>query len=555
MLKIKPKSEVVDNKQQTDADVLRKISKNLQLKAPGNQNLANGQKPGKKKAYIYSYGTASGEQTESSSLPTSTPSSMHRSVSVGGVVNSTSLLDELSFDLTKPAISNNESLLDLSSTNLPPKTQAKPNETNLYNIDEDHEVESSFQYGINSNTNRRRANANNASPANTVQSTSNGRFTPACFPGRTTPDFRYTTSLFEQQSNRASIISPLTIGGAAAEIIPIAISFNETIHAYFKISDASKFKVKCFGCMKISFPYAILRLVINELPLLEFQLKQLQIANQDLKINNQLLIRSALDSSPNFDNLHFQFLMANLSKELKLQHQQNKQAAFFNFELLKYEFKYSTTPLVLDARWSSNETDSIIELDIDYTFNFRKNLSQVNFMAVVPFGSLKVTLIKSEPNALAQENDNKLQVLWQVASLNSNGHLSAKFSVSSNNGTQITNALLDQLHQPIYVKFHVDNETLSQVKFDILSSNYKLSLMKERIETGKYFCNNEPSQTPQQQQQQQQLQPTPTTPVSPPLPMPPLLPSQQVSMIRKPPFAGSLSTSIGSTVDVLLNSP
>jgi hypothetical protein len=38
----------------------------------------------------------------------------------------------------------------------------------------------------------------------------NGRFTPACFPGRTTPIASLSASLFEQ-GNRASIVSPLTV--------------------------------------------------------------------------------------------------------------------------------------------------------------------------------------------------------------------------------------------------------------------------------------------------------------------------------------------------------
>ena len=546
MLKIKPKSEVSDDKQQNNAEVLREISKNLQLKPVGQANSLLGQanqKQIKKKTYCYSYGTSSANNEQLSDSPTPPPpsSNMHRSVSVGSGVNSTSLLDDLNFDLIKVNTSNqnNESLLDLNST-LSSKTQVKVTDTNLYNIDEDHEVESSFQYNNNNNSNilnKRRNNINSVSPANTTTTTNNGRFTPACFPGRTTPDFRYTTSIFEQQGTRASIVSPLTISGNAAEITPIAISFNETIHAYFKLNEPSKFKVKCFGCMKISFPYAVLRLLSNDLPLLQFQLSQLQIANQDLKINNQLLTQQ--NPSSTFDNLQFSFLMGNLTKELKLQHQQNKQAAFFNFELLKYEFKYSTTPLILNANWSIDESDSSVSLTLEYTFNFRKSLSQVNFMLMMPFlQQSKVSLVKSEPNALIQETDNKLQVLWQISALNSNGILNAKFNIATNSNIEITRSFLEQFHQPIYVKFHVDNETLSQVKFEVLSANYKVSLMKERIETGKYFCNNEPSQ----QQQQQQ---TPVPPILPPLPA--------QTTVRKPPFAGSLSTSIGSTVDILLN--
>ncbi len=49
--------------------------------------------------------------------------------------------------------------------------------------------------------------------------------------------------------------------------------------------------------MKISFPYAIIKILDLELPLLEFKLRNLQIANQDLKINNKLLDRITFDSN------------------------------------------------------------------------------------------------------------------------------------------------------------------------------------------------------------------------------------------------------------------
>ncbi len=209
--------------------------------------------------------------------------------------------------------------------------------------------------------------------------------------------------------------------------------------------------------MKISFPFAILKLLALELPQLEFRLSNLHIANQDLKVNTQLLSRTTADScnqsfvsavstSPpglntsassstssiassnsNCESLQFQFVTANLISELKQQHQQNKLAAFFNFELLKYEFKYSNTPLVLNAQWTNNPLDNTVEVSLDYTFSFRKNLSQVNFMIVMPLQAARVSLSKSEPTALVQETDSKLQVLWQMPVLNSSGTLKAKF--------------------------------------------------------------------------------------------------------------------------------
>lgn len=381
--------------------------------------------------------------------------------------------------------------------------------------------------------------------------------------------------------------------------------------------------------MKISFPFAILKMLAIELPQLEFRLSQLQIANQDLKINNQLLRRrqphaqqsstdlpfESTQANSSNDDLSYEFIGPHLTHELKQQHQANKQAAFFNFELLKYEFKYATTssqppPLVLNAAWScANPSDHMFELTLDYSFNFRKNLSQANFMVILPLTVVwsdqmcKISLVKSElsqnTTPMTQENENKLQVLWQIGSINSSSRITARFQLTAPGGEKpsststITSTSYEQFYQPVYAKFHIDNETLSQVKLQLLSPNYKLSLLREKVETGKYFCNYDP-----QQQQQQHVISSPssststikpavvTTPTSSQVlesqkvvqqngcdgssgattptssianTSPPLTTSQSSSNLsttgtaKKTPAAGSLSTHIGSTVDVLLN--
>lgn len=474
MLKINPKNE--ETKAQ-NMDVLREISKNLQLQKPPSKTTKHS------KTYHYNYNSET---------------SMTRSVSMGS---------NLQADLNK---TESSSLFEIDFS---PKTKI-PNENSLYNIDEDKEVESSFKYNL-------------AIKKPTVSSSPAGRFTPACFPGRTTPDFRHTTSLFEQQSTRASIISPLTVN-SGSEIVPIAIAFNETIHAYFKIGESARFKIKCFGCMKVSFPYAILKLLPIELPLLEFNLKNLSILNQDLKLNTQLLEKNE-NLFADMDEFNFRFRTQNLVNELKSQHQMNKMAAFFNFELLKYEFRYlkEEAPLVLEANWSSNYDEQTVQLNLEYKFTYAKSLAQCNFMVLMPMvvraemKEFRVALEDSEPSALAnrQEKEARTQVLFQIGSVSANGKVSAKFRVSEVGGEKL--ASLEQLYQPVYAKFHIDNDTLSKVKFKITSANYKLSLLKEKVESGKYFCDYDPQQSAAVQKSRSQI------------------------------TAGSISTLIGSTVDLL----
>lgn len=197
MLKIKPIEEVAV-KPQNNSDVLRQISKNLQLKPLGLPATLNrpqqSQQQMKKRTYYYNYGTANPDQAPSgwstsnvfASVENSTESTtskqkveqnnLTRSVSTGSVssnINSqfsnTLLLGDFSLDLN----SNNKSspkginatetkkeapLLDLdltfgtqnaTSTTTIPSTSNIPIsmslnkvalENNLYNIDEDKEV-------------------------------------------------------------------------------------------------------------------------------------------------------------------------------------------------------------------------------------------------------------------------------------------------------------------------------------------------------------------------------------------------------------------------------
>lgn len=154
MLKIKPKSEVVDKPQSNDADVLREISKNLQLKPTlsGSSSQLNSSKNVKKRTYYYNYGTANPDQAASGystsnlsenqcslnmsknesgliGAPPSSNASMTRSVSVGSVVSGSNFLaDFSSFNNSnqpsppKPAntsvLNNSESLLDFGKLSL-----------------------------------------------------------------------------------------------------------------------------------------------------------------------------------------------------------------------------------------------------------------------------------------------------------------------------------------------------------------------------------------------------------------------------------------------------
>ena len=565
MLKIKPKTEAEVTGNSED---LLKISKNLQLKSLSTlqqqQQLSSngGLSQQKRRTAYYSFGTLSNaagvEQQQPTSLPLNSntwstngnqAAPMSRSISFGG--SNTNITSSSSDGFNTNDFSKATNII---ATPPAPQSSKQPTEANLYNIDEDKEVESSFQ--LNSKRNSQLISSTNFSlpPPNSAPSIP-GRFTPACLAGRSTPSFQHTTSLNE--SNARNIISPLTVVNGSY-CIPIAIQFNETVHAYFKLSDANRMRIKCNGCLKISFPYAVLKFLSTEMPMLEFRLSNVNLTSQDLTINEQLLMQTISSEQ------QFQFNMSNLVKELKEQHQQNKQAAFFNFELLKYEVKsLSKPPLFLNATWSLNvlNRDNIeLRFNLEYSNQHTKPIVNLNFMLVLSQqpNVFQISNTDSKPQALMQNNDQKLQILWNIPALNTNTSecLSAKFNVHIVNKSEFRtlNTLDTICTQPLFVKFHMDNGTLTHVKFDILTTNYRLSLLREKMESGKYFSTptlNLPNQTSLTSVYDQITNNNDLSGDS----------SDSGNTHNninnnsgdKTPTAGTISTQIGSTVDILFN--
>jgi hypothetical protein len=163
----------VNNK---NTDLLREISKSLQLKP---LQLSHASKPSKRVSY--GFGMNDFQSTTTNAETDNIP--MSRSMSFSGVAATTTStsVDLNLLSLKKPAL----------------------NETSLYNIDEDKEVESSFQHvkrSSESTASTTPVNQTNPTvpsdqsapappplppmpPAASIASIA-GRFTPACFPGK-----------------------------------------------------------------------------------------------------------------------------------------------------------------------------------------------------------------------------------------------------------------------------------------------------------------------------------------------------------------------------------
>ncbi len=149
MLKIKPKSEVAEKAQSNDTDVLREISKNLQLKPTlsGSSSQLNGAKSQKKRTYYYNYGTANPEQA-ASGYSTSNLSENQCSLNMSKIENTSGLMGASNVSMTRSVsvgsvVSGSNFLADFSSfssSNQP--SPPKPSNTSILN-----NSESLFDFG------------------------------------------------------------------------------------------------------------------------------------------------------------------------------------------------------------------------------------------------------------------------------------------------------------------------------------------------------------------------------------------------------------------------
>ena len=164
MLRIKPKSEVDEEaeKKKNSTEVLKEISKSLQLKPSGIQqpNTNTSSRIAKNRPYYYTYGSTASAMASNRSCATPIPTSLNhsmnnhsshfnRSASVGCVIAPNNLLSDA--DLSKSALPQrsqgptalNQSIVSTSA-----------NTTTLYNIEEDKEVETSVNTSQNQKPSR-----------------------------------------------------------------------------------------------------------------------------------------------------------------------------------------------------------------------------------------------------------------------------------------------------------------------------------------------------------------------------------------------------------------
>ncbi|KAF0298543.1 F-BAR domain only protein 2 [Amphibalanus amphitrite] len=280
--------------------------------------------------------------------------------------------------------------------------------------------------------------------------------------------------------------SPLTLG--LSDTVPLAVAFQEVVHAYFRGSDPSKCRVRMTGDTMVSFPSGIVQvLTSNPSPApLVFRLKN--TGRMENMLPNRHLITQELKLS-GIDTAVFEFRMDNLTALLRRQAEKNPSASYFNVDILKYEILAkpgaASVPLQLVAYWKCEPTHT--DLKVEYKYNSAaltpaSALQNITVSAPVDGG---VTAMHSKPTGKWVAETNRamwrLQEVSPASSDQGAGALKARFELSGGPGSPSTLA----------AQFSCEGSTLSGAEFQLLGSGYRVSLVKRRFVSGKYLCDSD----------------------------------------------------------------
>ncbi|XP_077498884.1 F-BAR domain only protein 2 isoform X14 [Amblyomma americanum] len=301
--------------------------------------------------------------------------------------------------------------------------------------------------------------------------------------------------------------SPLTIG--LCDSIPLAVAFQEVVHARFRGADETLCQVKLLGDMKVSFPAGIVHVLTNN-PSPATLAFRVNTARFDNVLPNKNLV--TLDASQSTsDRCVYEFNMSVLTGLLRRQHEQTPSASYFNIDILKYHVRAGpgarSAPLHLVAFWKTQEDNT--DLKIDYEYN-AKALSLPAGMGATGVGQPAstanpapsapgfppltglclgvpmdggVTGVQAKPPCVwSGENQ---RALWRLsdplggsAGSQQSGSLLARFTLTRGPSTP----------RPLEARFLCEGATLSGASFELVGQGYRVSLVKRQIMSGKYLC-------------------------------------------------------------------
>ncbi|XP_076309028.1 F-BAR domain only protein 2 isoform X7 [Tachypleus tridentatus] len=317
-----------------------------------------------------------------------------------------------------------------------------------------------------------------------VENSTRGRMSPLPMPraesiGSLTSDFK-TTSMPVGSSRGPS---PLTIG--ICDTIPLAVAFQEVVHAYFKGTDETKCQVRLMGDVKVSFPAGIVQALANNPNPASLSFRVSKTGKlENILPNKQLILQDTSQST--VDSYLFEFNMPALTGLLRKQYEQAPNASYFNIDILKYHIKSlpgaKSTPLHLVAYWKCEPRTTNLRIDYKYNPSALANMTPVsNITVIVPVDG-GINDMQSKPSG--SWNAENQRVIWQIPELSHRcegagiGSLRARFDLSTGPSTPST----------LIAKFSCQGTSLSGADFELACTGYRLSLVKKQVMAGKYLC-------------------------------------------------------------------
>ncbi|XP_064477537.1 F-BAR domain only protein 2-like isoform X2 [Ornithodoros turicata] len=282
--------------------------------------------------------------------------------------------------------------------------------------------------------------------------------------------------------------SPLTIG--MCDTIPLAVAFQEVVHARFCGTDESKCQVKLLGDMKVSFPAGIVSVLANNPSPAALTFRVSGTSRFDNILPNKNLV--SLDPIQSTgDRCVYEFNMGMLTALLRKQHEQTPSASYFNIDILKYHIRAGpgarSAPLHLVAYWKcqSDTTD----LKVDYEYNSKALVPSLpTAQGLTPLTGVcmgiqvdgGVSGVQAKPSCVW--NSETQRATWRLPeALGCNargGSLLARFALKEGPSNP----------KPLEVRFACEGASLSGAGFELVGAGYRVSLVKKQVMSGKYIC-------------------------------------------------------------------
>jgi len=275
--------------------------------------------------------------------------------------------------------------------------------------------------------------------------------------------------------------SPLTMGGA--DCVPLAVAFQEVVHAAFRGAEESRCLVRLLGDMMLSFPAGIVSVLASNPYPAPLQFKIRNSGRLESVLPNKQLI-SKVKNACTEDVLVYEFNMHSLQELLNKQSQMNPHASYFNIDILKYQISTlagaNSCPFHIMSYWRCEEAHTDLRIDFKYNQHaMARPTALQNVSLAVPVDG-GVTSMMSEPKGTwVTESGRAMWKFPDISASNANagvGSIRARFQLTDGPGSQGT----------IAAQFNCEGTTLSGVEFELCGAGYRVSLVKRRFVSGKY---------------------------------------------------------------------